>query len=258
MAKFKIGVIILSLIFLLSLLFASPGESDMSKYLLSPSLAHPFGFDSFGRDLFSRSLYASIISLLISATSTLLSSLLALILVFLSIRIPIIKCVIYSFSKAIRTLPTIILALFVLSLSDSGLYGMIFTFVLSGSAGLYLILLPLLLRAESEEYIIAERSLGMRESKIFYRHIIPELFPIIRANGAGTMISFILSESSLSFLGLCGDVSLPTLGRLIADGRQYILTYPLLIVGPGIILFLISLSLLLISQGLSNSNPSSH
>lgn len=258
MAKIKTGVMILTILVVLAFLFASPGESDMTHYLSSPGIYHPFGFDSFGRNLFPRSLYASILSLLISGVSTILSSLAALLFLFLSLKKNIFRTIIYSLLKAVRSVPTIILALFVLSVSGGGIFAMIFTFVLSGSAGLYIILLPLLGRMESEEYIVAERSLGIREGRIYTRHIIPELLPIVRENGAGMMMTTILSESSLSFLGLSGDISLPTLGRLLSDGRPFILTHPHVLIGPGIILFLISLSFLLISEGLSDLDSSAH
>lgn len=258
MAKLKTGVIILLSLIVLSVLFASPSRIDTSLYLETPGRSHIFGCDSLGRDLFSLSLYGFCVSLSISIISTMLSLFIATIFLLLSRLGERAERLVYSLSAAVRTIPVIIMALFLLSFPGNGGVRLVFSLALSGGVSLVLLLLPLLKKEESEDYIIAERSLGMGETKIFFSHIIPSLLPYILENSMQTLLLSILTESSLSFLGLGIDVSIPTLGRIISSSRGVFLSYPHTLIGPGLILLLFGLSLLLIRSGLSELYSSSH
>lgn len=251
MAKIRIGLIILALLLVFSFMTQSKGEIDMSLYLSSPSLSHPFGCDSLGRDLLQRTSYGFLISALVVSLSSLIALVTALFLAFVIRNTSIIGSVILSLVKAIRTVPSVVLALFLLSFSPRGGLCLIFTLSLSSSSLMTLLILPLLSSLEGEEYIIAERSLGLREGKIYMTHIIPSLMRVIREEFVTTLIRGVITESSISFLGFGLDPSLPTLGRLLSEGRSTMLTYPHTMIFPSLVLFLMGLGILLVSRGLS-------
>lgn len=258
MAKLRTGIVILIILIVFSLLTASKGEMDMSQYLSSPSPSHPFGCDSLGRDLLGRCSYGLLVSLSVSVTSSLLGLAAALILVFIIKNVPVLGPVVHSLVKALKTLPSIVLALFLLSFPGNGTFRLIFTLSLSAASSMTLLFVPLLDSIDGEDYIIAERSLGMREGKIYKRHIIPSLVYVIREEFSSTLISAVITESSISFLGLGLDVSVPTLGRLLSEGRSTALTYPHTVVFPALMLFLTGLGMLLINRALSELDTASH
>lgn len=258
MAKLRTGLIIIAVLVVFSLLTASKGEMNMALYLASPSSGHILGCDNLGRDLLGRCSYGLLVSLVISVTSSLSGLTIALILVFIIKNIPVLGPMVHSLVKALKTLPSIILALFLLSFPGDGTFRLIFTLSLSSSAGMTLLIVPLLSSIDGEDYIIAERSLGLGEVKIYKRHIIPSLLRVIREELSSTLISAVITESSVSFLGLGLDPSIPTLGRLLSEGRSTALTYPHTVVFPALFLLILGLGMLLVNRGLSELDTASH
>lgn len=258
MAKLRSGIILLLVLLLMGLLFMGRGEISSEDYLASPTKEHIFGCDALGRDLFKRCMYALVVSFSISIAGSVLSLFIALIFVFLCRRDGIVRTVVFSFIKAVKTVPAIVLALFMLSYGGNGIMKLVLTLALSGGATTSLMILPLLNSIEGEEYIIAERSLGIKEERIYLHHIVPALSPLIMENFFQSMISMIITESSLSFLGLGLDPSVPTLGRILSEGRSLVLTYPHTVIFPSLVLFLLGFSLLIISRGLGELDSSLH
>ena len=258
MAKLKTGIILLLVLLVTALLFMGKGEIDMTHYLEGPSLKHIFGFDSLGRDLFSRSCYGLVISLSVATVSCLLSLVIASGTLLCMRRDGIVRTVTVSVMKAVRTVPSVILALFLLSFSGNGAVKLVLVLSLGGGCTLSLLLEPLLKSVEKEEYITAERSLGITEGRIFFRHILPSLSGVIREHLSSSFITSVLTESSLSFLGLGFDPSVPTLGRILSEGRAFAVTYPHVVVYPALMLLLLGLSVLLIQKGFSELDSSLH
>ena len=258
MTKLKTGIILFLFLLAVSFLFMGKGEIDMTHYLEEPSLKHIFGFDSLGRDLFSRSCYGLVISLSVATVSCLMSLVIASVALLCMRRAGIVRTVTVSLMKAVRTVPSVILALFLLSFAGNGAVKLVLVLSLNGGCTLSLLLEPLLKSVESEEYITAERSLGLTERRIFFRHILPSLSGVIREHLSSSFITSVLTESSLSFLGLGFDPSVPTLGRILSEGRAFALTHPHVVVFPALVLLLLGLSVLLIQKGLSEFDSSLH
>ena len=258
MTKLKTGIILFLFLLAVSFLFMGKGEIDMTHYLEEPSLKHIFGFDSLGRDLFSRSCYGLVISLSVATVSCLMSLVIASVALLCMRRAGIVRTVTVSLMKAVRTVPSVILALFLLSFSGNGAVKLVLVLSLGGGCTLSLLLEPLLKSLEREEYITAERSLGITEGRIFFHHILPSLSGVIREHLSSSFITSVLTESSLSFLGLGFDPSVPTLGRILSEGRAFAVTYPHVVVYPALMLLLLGLSVLLIQKGFSELDSSLH
>ncbi len=258
MAKLKTGIILFLVLLVTSLLFMGESVIDMTHYLEGPSPGHIFGFDSLGRDLFSRCSCGLVISLSVAAVSCLMSLVIASGALMCMRREGIVRTVTLSLMKAVRTVPSVILALFLLSFDGNGGVKLVLVLSLNGGCTLALLLEPLLRSLGSEEYITAERSLGLSETRIFFRHVLPSLSGVIREHLSSSFITSVLTESSLSFLGLGFDPSVPTLGRILSEGRAFAVTYPHVVVFPALVLFLLGLSVLLIQKGFSELDSSLH
>ena len=100
------------------------------------------------------------------------------------------------------------------------------------------------------EYISAARVIGARDRRIIFRHVVPNLLPSVLVVGTFAMATAILSEASLSFLGLGVPPEIPSWGSMLADGRSYIGTAPWLTVFPGLAIFVVVLGINLVGDGL--------
>ncbi len=256
MKKIKIGFLILTLLVVSSLLFMGKGEINTDFSLSLPSLSHPFGFDSLGRDLLERGSYALLVSLSIGLISTSLSLFFAIILLEMRRRGSFLGYLSSSFSRSIKTIPSLVLALFFYSIGLKGGMMVIITLALSSSCSLSLFMYPLVEKTEKEEYILAAKALGLRNTTIYFKYIMPSIWPYLREELSSSIIYNILTESSLSFLCVGLDSSIPTLGRILADGRVVILTYPHVVLFPSLLLVLLVSSIMLINRGFSELNSS--
>lgn len=258
MAWFRSGIILFLIILITALVFMSKGEIDMSHYLEGPSKSHIFGFDYLGRDLFSRSCYGLVVSLSISALSCLFSLVIAFTSLVISRREGPVRSIVTAGMKAVRTVPAVLFALFLLSFDGNAVLKLVSVLSFSGGCSLFLLLEPLIGAVESQEYIIAERSLGISEMKIFIRHIVPAMKGVILEHLSSSFITSVLTESSLSFLSLGLDPSIPTLGRILSEGRSVAITHPHAVLLPALLLFLSGLSVLLMQRGLSELDSPLH
>lgn len=258
MARLKTGLILLSALLFIGLVFMDAGEIDMEKYLMPPEMEHIFGYDSLGRDLFSRSMYGLVVSFSISLLGSILSMVISLLIVFIARKDGILGTLVYSFSKAVRTVPSVVLGLFLFSFPGNALFKLLLVLSLSSGAATAIFMLPLIKKTGREDYITAERSLGIRERRIYLSHIVPSLFPLLMEQFTRNMISMIITESSLSFLGLGLDPGIPTLGRLLSEGRSLLLSHPYVVLFPSLLFVFLSLSLMLTASGLRELDSSLH
>ncbi len=257
MAKLRAGVVILVFMILLGLVFGSNGTMNMEDSLSSPSPGHIFGCDGEGRDLFRRTCSGFLTSFTVSAGGTLFAFILSMLLLFISMESRAAGKIILSSAKAVRTVPQIVLALFFLSAGGRGSFFLVMTLALSSSVVLFLLLNPLLRTGEREDSVIAERSLGIREGKIFF-HIIYSMKGLIGEHLASSAVSMMITESSLSFLGLGISPDKPTIGRILSEGRSVVLTHPHVVIFPSAFLFLFGLAVILIQKGLGESDATPH
>jgi peptide/nickel transport system permease protein len=234
-------------------LIAPYGSSEFSADILhSPSRSHLLGSDNYGRDLFSRILWGTRVTLS-----------LAIITVFFAGSFGILWGVLAAYTRGIvgnfinRTIdfvmsfPAIMTALFVLAIVGTG--GKIsliiaiaialaprFARVIRGST------LPIL----QEDFILAEKALGSGHLRILAVHVVPNLVAPITVLLSIYLPYVIILESGLSFLGLGAPPDVPTWGRIITDGRAYMHGAPWLTIFPGISIIFAALAFNLLGDGL--------
>lgn len=250
MGKIKLGLFLLIALLLLSFFFMGNEKIDTSLSLLPPSPLHLFGTDYLGRDLLSLSSQGLLLSFFLSFLTSCCATIFALLFTFLN-NTRYFFIISSSLIKTLKVIPGTIFAIFLVSIFGNGAEKIVISLSLVEGASLSVILSSLVKRIKSENYVEAARSIGLRESKIFFKHIIPSLLPYIKENFALNMIRAIISESSLSYLAIGVKPTTITLGSILKEGRAVILSSPFVTIFPSLLLLLLTISIFLISRGIS-------
>ncbi|MDB4949713.1 MAG: ABC-type dipeptide/oligopeptide/nickel transport system, permease component [Gemmatimonadetes bacterium] len=218
-------MIVLYALTLLTPLLAPYGPADMGTVAssggLGPSLHHWFGTDKFGRDILSRVLYGSRISLSIGFIAVAISmSLGTLVGALAGYYGGWVDSALMRFTDMMLSFPRLVLLIVVIALFESSIWLVVLVLGLTGWMGTARIVRGEVLSLREREFIQAARALGMEDGRIIFRHIIPNtLAPVIVSATLG-IGQTILTEASLSFLGLGVRPPTPSWGNMIADGRD--------------------------------------
>ena len=217
-----------------------------------PSLAHPFGTDFYSRDLLSRVLHGSRISLSVAGLAVFLSVTLGTALGLVAGMAPRwVDAVVMRLVDAALAVPRIFLVLVVVGLwSDIGLVGLVLILGLTSWFDTTRLVRAEVLSLRSREFIHAARALGFGTARIMGRHLLPNVAaPIIVAAtlGIGQMI---LLEAGLSYLSVGVRPPTPSWGQMIAEGQTAMQTAPWVAVFPGLAIVLTVLGFGLIGDGL--------
>ena len=229
-----IGFIILFIV-LISALFApvlaphDPNTSSLKHRLLPPSwsddgsAAHLLGTDHLGRDLLSRVIYGSRISLLVGIVTVLLAGTLGTMLGLLAGYFRgFVDSIIMRLTEIQLAFPFILLALAIMAVLGGGLRNVIIVLSITGWVIYSRLVRGEVLVLRELEYVKAARALGQTDLKIMVKHILPNVFPTLIVVGTLRVANMIIAESSLTFLGLGVQAGIPTWGSMLADGREYL------------------------------------
>lgn len=229
----------------------SPETVRASEVLGSPSLAHPFGSDVLGRDVLSRVLYGLRVSLLVSVAAVAVAAAFAIPLGLLAGYFGRWTDTIVS-----RTLDMVlVIPAFLLAITFIAILGPGSMVAALAIAVIYLPILARVMRSSTlvvirNEYVVGARARGAGHLSIMVRHVLPNaLGPVIVQ--ASILVAFALQlEASLSFLGLGTQPPTPSLGGMLADGRDVLIQAPWVEIYPGAAIALAVLSFILLGEGL--------
>ncbi|MFW6262228.1 MAG: nickel transporter permease [Spirochaetota bacterium] len=229
-------------------------EINIANRLAPPSADHWFGTDDLGRDVFSRVLVAARVSLQVGFIAVGFS---------LAVGVPIglvagyfrgaIDSVLMRMMDILFSFPAILLAIAILAVLGPGIgnamiaiglvYTPIFARITRGSV----------LVASEEVYIRAARSLGARDSRIIFLHILPNVMAPIIVQTTLSLAFAILSEAALSFLGLGVQPPNPAWGRMLSEGRNFFQQAPWMGIFPGIAILVTVMAFNFIGDGLRDA-----
>lgn len=201
--------------------------SNDSAYLL--------GCDNLGQCIFSRIIYGARLSLVIGFASRAIS-----LLVGIAVGLAAgyfggwLDWLLMRVVDMFLAFPSLLLSIAISMFMGSGLGTVIFAIAIVGWAEMARIIRSTALELRSSEYVLAARTLGASHFRIIMTHILPNCMPIITVIFTMGMATAVLSEASLSFLGLGVDPSLPTWGGMVALGKDFMISYPHLAVYPGL------------------------
>ena len=232
-----------------------PNATNLAFKLKPPSLAHWLGTDNLGRDVFSRMLNGSYISLTVGFIAVAVS-------LFIGVTVGAISGylggwvdnVVMRVVDAILCFPTFFLILTAVALLGPNIINIIVVIGLVSWTGTARLVRAEFLTLRESEYVRAARTLGQRNLLIIFRHILPNAAAPIIVTAVLGIPEAILTEASLSFLGFGVQPPQATWGNIITDGKTYLLDAWWLIVFPGLAIFVAALSFYLAGDALRQAS----
>ena len=249
------GLIVL-LVFVLLAVFApmiapySPSKLSIVNRLKPPSELYWFGTDEFGRDVFSRTIFAGRLSLLVGAAVVALSALIGITLGLLAGFFQKLDTPIARLIDAMMAFPDILLAIALVAALGPSLTTVIIALAVVYSPRLARIVRASTLVIRELPYVEAAKALGISTFHIMTRHVLRNLISPILVQCTFLFASAMLAEAGLSFLGLGVSPEIPTWGTMISAGRQYIGQADWMTYFPGFAIILSVLSLQMVGDGL--------
>ncbi len=263
------GAIIFALIVILVLLgpFVWPYEANGINIRIrnqGPSLAHPLGTDQLGRDTLARIMAGGRTSITVGLTAMLLSLFLGTLIGVVAGYFKKLDSALMRFTDLFLSLPLLPLLLVMmllfrepLSTSFGPEKGMFILIVVSIGITSWMptarIVRGDVLAIKEREFILAARSIGGTDTKIIFRHILPNVLSPIMVSATLGIANAIITESALSFLGLGFPPDFPTWGRLLNDAVDYLQQFPERVFWPGLAISLTVLSINYLGDGLRDA-----
>lgn len=244
-----LGAAIIGAVIVIALIAPLISPADINQQNIMDKLQNPvwaggtwdhiFGTDKLGRDVFSRILYGSRVTLLVSFAGTVAAGIVGVLLGLMSgYKGGWADVVIMRLVDIQLAFPFILLALFIAAVLGPGLNNVILIAGLSGWVSYARLVRGEVLSIKESEYVEALRSMGAGDMRILFKHILPNIIsPVIVIATLG-MARNILIEASLSYLGLGVPIEIPTWGRMLSESRVDMMTSPWLAILPGLFISL--------------------
>jgi len=221
-----------------------PSVQNLETRLEGPSWDHPFGNDELGRDILSRVLLGTRVSMRVGAMVVLLSGVIGVLLGgfagYLGGKTDTFVTVIVI--NSLMAFPGILLAIALVAFLGPGIDRLIFALSVIGLAGYARLARGQVLKVKTMEFVEAARALGASGPRVFFLHVLPSIIQPILVQASIGMAAAILMEASLSFLGLGIAPPTPSWGAMLNDGRSHLFDAPHMVVFPSVALVLTVLS----------------
>lgn len=228
-----------------------PLAQNLGASLQPPGQEWVFGTDTLGRDILTRILYGSRISLAVGAGVLLLSTLLGTALGAAAAYVGgITDGLIMRTADILMSFPPLVLAMIVMAFTGPGTLNLIGILVLIRWPQFARLVRGQAISVKNLTFVEAARVSGSGPLKIVLRHILPNCFSPVIAYGTMTIGAIIIDESALSFLGLGIQPPAPSWGMMLADAKNYIAVAPWLLVFPGLAIMITVLGCNLLGDGL--------
>jgi len=230
-----------------------PGADDFDLFG-PPSLDHPFGTDSFGRDILSRMTAGAQVSFTVGISVAALSMVVGVTLGLVAGYFGgWLDSLIMRFMDLLWAFPEIILAVGMVAVFGAGIRNIIIAVAIAYVDDFARIVRAEVLRLRQEEYAIAARSIGASHLRVMLQHILPNTLAPIIVQATFAVGLGILAESGLTFLGLGVSPSTPTWGLTLNEGRDFIRQAWWISVFPGVAIMVTVLGLNLLGDGLRDT-----
>lgn len=231
-----------------------PIEVNLDIQFDAPSLAHLFGTDLYGRDLLSRVIHGARISLLIglipSAISMAIGASLGVIAAYYGRWV---DSLIMRLADVVLAFPSIILAMVVTYTLGASLFTLFIALSVVGWASAARVVRSQALAIKETDFITASRSIGVRNARIMFRHIIPNCVAPILVLFTLNIPDAIMAEAGLSFLGIGAQPPTPSWGLMVNEAQQYVFSAPWASVLPGLSILVTTLGFNFVGDGLRDA-----
>lgn len=249
------------LLFLLIAIFAgiiAPYEQvikqNVKDRLLPPCFSHPFGTDDFGRDMFTRVIYGTRISLfigvIVAGASLCVGGFFGALCSYYG---GLVDGIIMRIMDMLTSLPSILLSMCVVAALGASMENLLIALAISQIPVFTRMVRSSMLTVVDMEYVEAAKACGTRDGRIMIKHILPNAMGPVIVQTTRTISQTILSAAGLSYIGLGVQPPTPEWGAMLSAGREYMYNKPWLMIFPGIALVLTSLSFELLGDGLRDA-----
>ena len=232
-----------------------PGQKGEMTDLEGETFEHVFRFgsDSFGRDIYSRVIYGTRVSLIVGAATAVVSVVFGVLLGLVAGYLRRLDGPLMRVMDGIMSIPAILIAIALVALWRGNLLTVVIAIAIPEIPRVTRLVRSLVLTVREEPYVEAAISLGTPTWKIMLRHILPNTVAPLIVQGTFIAASGILVEAILSFLGVGLPPDIPTWGNVMAEGRAQFNQYPHNIFFPGIFLALTVLAVNILGDGLRDT-----
>jgi peptide/nickel transport system permease protein len=234
-----------------------PQEQRLESRLQPPpwmggtSTSSWLGTDNLGRDILSRIIYGSRISLLVGATTVILAG-------FMGCFLGAIAGyfgrgtdeVVSKVTEIFLAFPFLLLAIALMAFLGQGVINIILALMMSRWVQYCRVVRGEVLSLKERDFVTAAKALGGKDFYILLKHVVPNTFASVTVIATFAMAIVIISEASLSFLGLGVPASIPTWGSMLSEGRSYMNRAPWLTIFPGLAIFITVFGINLLGDGL--------
>ena len=254
-----LGAFIVLFLFLVAVLASwispyDPGRIQIKRVLEEPSAQHLFGTDSLGRDVLSRMIYGSRISLLVGFVAVGIATLIGIFLGSLAGYYGRwVDNLIMRFVDIMLCFPTFFLILAVIAFLEPSIWNIMIVIGVTGWMGVARLVRAEFLSLRERDFAVAEKALGAKDFRIIFRHILPNALAPVLVSATLGVAGAILTESALSFLGIGVQPPTPSWGNILTAGKDNIEIAWWLSLYPGMAILITVLGYNLLGEGIRDS-----
>ncbi|MDI3339856.1 MAG: ABC transporter permease [Sphaerobacter sp.] len=248
-----VGILLVVLVALLAGILAthSPTATDATNRLLGVGVdGHLFGTDNLGRDVFSRTVYGTRVSLIVGFGVSLVAIVAGVAFGLVAGYYRRVDSLLMRLMDALMAFPGIVLAIGIMAVLGQSLVNVIVALGIVYMPRVARLVRSVVLGLRERQFVESARALGLPDRRILVRHILPNTWSPVIVQATFIFAEGVLGEAALSFLGIGPPPTIPSWGNMLGEARQFIREAPLLMIFPGTALTLMVLSLNLVGDGI--------
>jgi peptide/nickel transport system permease protein len=232
----------------------APEATDPAHGLAGSSAAHPLGTDELGRDMLSRLLHGSRVTLLVGLAAMLAALLIGVLVgAVAGFKGGWIDGALMRFTDAMLAVPAFFFILVVITVLGPGVATLILVIGALSWMPVARVVYGETLRWKTAEFVVAAESLGVAGPRLLLRHILPQAIPSLIVSATLGVAFAILTESAVSYLGLGVQPPLPSWGNMLQRAQLYVFTAPVLAIYPGLAITVVVLAFNFLGDGLRDA-----